>query len=178
MMDAPPNWDALLDLAVGQAGYFTTAQAEALGFSPELLIHHLKRGRIHRARRGIYRVRHLPPADDEQLVELWLWSDRQGVVSHRSALALHELSDVLPNRVDLTLPSSWRTRRLRIPEELLPHFADLSTHDHTWIGHVPVTTAARTVRDCIAAHVSPELVEQAVREGIARGLFTLEEIRG
>lgn len=176
MTELRPDWDALLDLAVGQAGYFTTAQAEGLGFSPELLIHHLKRGRLHRARRGIYRVRHLPPADDEQLVELWLWSDREGVVSHRSALALHELSDVLPNQVDLTLPASWRTRRLRIPVEVAPHFADLSTDERSWIGHVPVTNPARTVRDCVVDHVSPELVEQAVREGIARGLFTAAEV--
>lgn len=172
-----PNWDALLDLAVSQAGYFTTAQAETLGFSSELLIHHGKRDRIRRVRRGIYRVRHLPPADDEQLVELWLWSDREGVVSHRSALALHELSDVLPNHVDVTLPASWRSRRLRIPEEIVPHYADLSTHDRTWIGHVPVTNPARTVRDCIADHVTPELVDQAVADGIARGLFTEAEVR-
>jgi predicted transcriptional regulator of viral defense system len=159
------------------AGYFTTAQAQGFGFSPENLIHHLKQGRIRRTRRGVYRVRHLPPADDEQLVELWLWSAREGVISHRSALALHELSDVLPTRVDLTLPASWRSRRLRIPEEVVPHYADLSTEDRTWIGHVPVTSPARTVRDCIADHVSPELVDQAVAEGLARGVFTANEIR-
>src|SRR5690349_1766744 len=120
-----PDWEALLDLAVGQAGYFTSAQAADLGYSPELLIHHLKRGRLQRARRSIYRVRHLPPSDDEQLVELWLWSGQQGVVSHRSALALHELSDVLPARVDLTLPASWRSRRVRLPTEVVAHYADI-----------------------------------------------------
>lgn len=101
-----PDWEALLDRAVEQGGYFTTAQAEELGFSPELLIHHAKRHRILRARRGIYRVRHLPPQDDEQFVQLWLWSGQAGTFSHGTALALHDLSDILPHRIDLTVPAA------------------------------------------------------------------------
>ena len=30
----------------------------------------------------------------------------------------------------------------------------------------------RTIRDCTAAHVAPDLVAQAVRDRLARGLFT------
>jgi predicted transcriptional regulator of viral defense system len=171
-----PNWESLLDLAVSQAGYFTTAQAAEHGFSPELLIHHVTQRRLERARRGIYRVRHLPPQEDEQLVQLWLWSQQQGLFSHRTALALHDLSDVLPARVDMTVPASWRARRLRVPAELDLHFADLEPHERTWMGHVPVTTPARTLRDCHAAHLSPELLEQALEQGLTRGLFTLSDV--
>ena len=110
-----PAWDALHDLAVSQAGYFTTAQAAELGFSPELLSYHCKKRRLQRTRRGVYRVRHLPAQEDEQLVELWLWSGRVGVFSHETALALYDLSDVLPASVHMTVPASWRTRRLRTP---------------------------------------------------------------
>ena len=171
-----PDWESLFDLAVSQGGYFTTAQAAEHAFSPELLIHHVSQRRLQRTMRGIYRVRHLPPQEDEQLVQMWLWSVQEGVFSHRTALALHDLSDILPSRVEMTVPTAWRKRRLRLPVGLELHYADLEPHERTWIGHVPVTTAARTLRDCSVAHISPELLDQAVAQGIARGLFDPKEV--
>ncbi len=175
---ASPDWDALQDLAVAQAGYFTTAQAAELGFSPELLHYHCRRGRILRARRGVYRIRHLPAQDDEQLVELWLWSDRRGVFSHETALALYDLSDVLPARVHRTVPAGWRRRRLRVPEVLRLHFADLADGEHQWVGHVPVTAPGRTLRDCVAISLQPDLLRQALETGLARGRFADGEVLG
>lgn len=171
-----PDWEALLDLAVSQAGYFTTAQAGALGFSPELLIHHRKGGRIERARRGIYRVRHLPAQDDEQLVEMWLWSERKGVFSHGTALALYDLSDILPTRVEITVPEAWRGRRLRVPGVLRLHHADVPEKERQWVGHVPVTKPARTLRDCVAAKLQPDLVRQALEQALERGRVAAEEV--
>lgn len=167
-----PAWDDLYRLAGQQAAHFTTAQAADFGISPELLIHHLKAGRIERVRRGIYRVCHLPPMDNEQLAELWLWSDQQGVISHDTALLLHELSDALPAQVHMTLPTSWRRRRLRVPDVLVLHYADVPDADRDWHGPVPVTRPLRTVLDCIADDVQPDLVQQAIDDGIHRGLFT------
>lgn len=164
-----PDWDALLELAVAQAGLFTTGQASDVGFSPELLIHHLKRGRLERVRRGIYRVRHLPHSDDEQLVEIWLWSARQGVFGFRTALALFDLSDVLPSQIDLIVPAAWYLRRLRIPDVVRLHYSDIDDSDRTWTGHVPVTTVLRTLMDCVAAGVDPALVEQAVEQALGQG---------
>lgn len=81
---------------------------------------------------------------------------------------------MLPARADLTVPASWRSRRLRVPDALDLHFAELPPEQHTWMGHVPVTTPARTIRDCRAAHLSPELLEQAIEQGVARGLRRAE----
>ena len=91
-----PDWDSLFSTASGQDGHFTTAQAAEAGYSPQLLAKHLKAGRIRRVRRGVYRVVHYPAAEHEDLVVLWLWSDRTGVFSHETALFLHDLSDALP----------------------------------------------------------------------------------
>jgi predicted transcriptional regulator of viral defense system len=165
-----PAWPDLLRAAVGQAGYFTTADAAACGFSPELLIHHVRAGRLERARRGVYRVVHLPPADDEDLVVLWLWSARRGVFSHRTALALHQLSDLLPAQADLCLPAADATRRLRVPAGLHLHYADLGADDPVWIGHVPVTGVVRTLADCAALPIAPDLLQQALSEAAQRGL--------
>lgn len=164
------DWPGLLDLAVAQAGYVTTADASAHGVSPELLIHHVRAGRLERARRGIYRVVHLPPAADDDLVVFWLWSGRRAVFSHRTALALHELSDLLPAQVDLTVPAADATRRLRVPDAVRLHHADVSDGERVWIGHVPATSVLRTLRDCAALPIAPDMLAQALREAQARGL--------
>ena len=49
-----------------------------------------------RLRRGIYRLVHFPAGEHEELIELWLWTERTGLASHQTALALHGLSDALP----------------------------------------------------------------------------------
>ncbi len=172
-----PDWTTLFALAAAQDGHFTTAQAADAGYSRPLLDHHVKSGRFLRIRRGIYRLRDFPSAEHEDLVVVWLWSDQQGVVSHETALLLHGLSDVLPDRVDLTVPASWRGRRLHVPAILRLHHADVADADRAWSGPVPVTTPLRTVADCVADHVQPDLVDQAVRDGLRRGLFTERELR-
>ena len=89
--------------------------------------------------------------------------------------ALHGLSDVLPARVHVTLPSSWSSRRLRVPKAVVLHFADVADLERGWSGAVPVTTPHRTLEDCVAAHASPEIVEKALRDARARGLLSRAE---
>lgn len=166
----PPSWDALFEVASGQEGLFTTVQAADAGYSPQLLQKHLHAGRIQRVRRGVYRLVHFPPGDHEDLAAVWLWSDRAGVFSHETALFLHGLSDVLPSRVQITLPVSWRARRLRVPRGVVLHHADVAQDERAWVGSVPVTAPHRTLADCIAAGVAPDLVDQAIEQAAARGV--------
>jgi predicted transcriptional regulator of viral defense system len=156
---------------------FTTAQAATAGYSPELLIHHLRAGKFHRVQRGIYRVVHFPGGDQEDLVAAWLWSNQQGTFSHQTALFLHELSDVLPARVHLTVPTSWRKRRLRVPTEINLHHANLEESDRGWVGTVPVTAPMQTLADCAAAQVPNDLLDQAINEAVSRGLVTPNELK-
>ncbi len=165
-----PSWDALFEVASGQEGLFTTVQAADAGYSPQLLQKHLHAGRIQRVRRGVYRLVHFPPGDHEDLAAVWLWSDRVGVFSHETALFLHGLSDVLPSRAHLTVPASWRARRLRVPRGVVLHHGDVTKDERAWVGSVPVTTPRRTLADCIAAGVSPDFVQQAIRQAAARGV--------
>lgn len=174
----PPDRAALFAVASAQEGCFTTDQAAEAGYSRPLLDHHLRSGRFVRVRRGVYRLVEYPAGDHEDLVVAWLWSKRLGVFSHETALALQQLSDALPARVHLTLPESWSPRRLVVPEGLRLHFADVADAERAWVGPVPVTTPIRTLRDCQAAHVAPDLVAQAVRDGLARGLFSRSDVAG
>lgn len=172
----PPDWDQLFETAAAQEGHFTTRQAADAGYSPQLLTFYTRTGKLTRARRGVYRVVHFPAQEHEDLVAAWLWSEQTGVVSHQSALALHALSDVLPAQIHLTVPDSWRRRRLRVPPDVVLHHADLSPADRTWFGPVPITQPRRTLDDCATGGLSPELLRQATRQALERGLVERREL--
>jgi len=171
-----PSWDDLFDLAASQDGLFSTSQAAEAGYSPQLLQKHLRAGRVRRVRRGVYRLVHFPSAEHEDLAVVWLWSDRAGVFSHETALSLHGLSDVLPARVHLTVPSDWSQRRLRVPQGVVLAYADVPKIDRTWVGPVQVTAVRRTLADCLAAGVAPDLVQQAIKQAADRGLVAKAEL--
>ncbi len=173
---APPDWSALYTLAASQEGYFTTRQATDVGYSRPLLDHHITSGRFVRAQRGIYRLRDFPSGDHEDHVVAWLWSDSEGALSHETALQLHDLSDALPDRIHLTVPTSWRRRRVKVHPLVYLHYGDVPPAERVWSGAVPVTTPLRTVQDCVHDHVSPDLIAEAVRDGLARGLYTRADL--
>jgi len=179
-VDAPiserPDWDHLFGMAVAQQGLFTTQQAAEAGYSPQLLIHHIHAGRVVRLRRGLYRLVHFPAVEHEELVVAWLWSERAGVVSHQTALALHGLSDALPAHVHVTLPSSWRRRRFRVPADVVLHHADVPPEDRAWFGAVPTTNPRRSLNDCAREGLSPEVLGQAAQQALRRGLVTKAEL--
>ena len=169
-LSTSPDWDLLFEIALGQDGLFTTEQAAEAGYSPQLLAHHLGSGNITRVRRGVYRIVHFPAGDHEELTTLWLWSEHQGVFSHQTALALHDLSDVLPSNVHMTLPLSWRRRRLRVPEGVVLHFAEVSEDEMKWIGPIPVTGPLRTLNDCADGDIEPDILRSAARDSLDQGL--------
>jgi predicted transcriptional regulator of viral defense system len=172
-----PSWASLSAQASAQAGYFTTKDATDAGFSLPLLQHHLAAGRIERSQRGIFRLANYPPTEEEGLVPAWLWSRREGVFSHETALALHELSDALPAKLHLTVPSAWDARRIKIPSGLVLHYSDIVDGDREWRGPVQLTTPLRTIVDCTLAAVAPDLIEQAIRQGVRRGLFSRQVVK-
>jgi len=163
-------------VASGQDGYFTTQQAAEAGYSPQLLRKHIQAGRIVRIRRGIYRLVHFPAGEYEELVVVWLWSERRGVFSHQTALGLHGLSDVLPSKTHLSVPASWSSRRLRVPAGVMVHHADVAKTERSWFGAVPVTSPSRTLADCSRDKISPGLLRQAARDALARGLVGKREL--
>lgn len=171
-----PDWDRLFETAGAQHGYFTTRQAADAGYSSQLLLKHIRAGRVARTRRGIYRLVHFPAGDHEELVTAWLWSEQVGVVSHQTALALHRLSDALPAHVHLTLPTAWSRRRFRVPADVALHHADVPPEDRAWFGAVPTTNPRRTLNDCARGGLSPELLRQAARQALRRGLVTKAEL--
>jgi len=170
------DWDHLFEIAAAQDGLFTTRQAAEAGYSPQLLAYHLGAGRMVRLRRGVWRLVHFPAGDHEDLTMVWLWSEQEGVFSHQTALALHDLSDALPSRVYLTLPKKWRTRRLRVPDGVVLHYGDVPESERRWFGPVPATGPLRTLEDCATENLSPELLRAAALDALERGLVARNEL--
>jgi hypothetical protein len=78
----------------------------------------------------------------------------------------------------MTLPTSWAHRRLVVPNLLILHYADVPAGDRTWVGLVPVTKPTRTLRDVIDDHGDPDMIDQAIADGLASRAFRREDLRG
>ncbi len=174
--DKSPDWDHLFEIAAAQDGLFTTQQAAKAGYSPQLLAHHLGSGRMVRVRRRVYRLVHFPAGEHEDLTVVWLWSEQEGVFSHETALALHDLSDALPAAVHLTLPETWKKRRLRVPDGVVLHYGDVAEEERRWFGPVPATAPLRTLNDCAADHLPPDLLRAAALDALDRRLVARDEL--
>lgn len=169
--------DRLFEIADRQQGYFTSQQAEGCGFSRSNFHFKLHSGEWIKEQRGIYRLARYPVSERPELVLWALWSrDKkgapQGVWSHQTALDIHELSDMMPAKMHLSVPTRFR-RRLEIPKNLYLHFVDLIESDMETRQGYKVTTALRTLIDIIDEGIVPqEQVIQAIREALQRGLIS------
>ena len=171
--------DGLYALAEAQAGYFTAQQAVNAGMDRSTLHHHARPGgRYERARRGLYRLRHFPSSPHEHVMAAWLPLRGAGaVVSHESALELHELSDVIPDAVHLSLPRSERGQRRRTGVRLHTLNRPPEKAEILEIAGLPVTSPERTIVDALETGTQPEQIEMAVRQTLERGLTTPRRLR-
>jgi predicted transcriptional regulator of viral defense system len=165
--------ERLYDAAEQQAGYFTTAQAQEAGYSQRQLTYYVRSGRFVRIRWGIYRLALYPSTPHEDLFVAWLQAGPDAVISHDSALALFELSDVLPAEIHVTVPRTASRRRTG----LALHTNRLDPQDVTSTAGLPVTTVPRTIADVVASGLAEEQVIQAAQQAIERGLVCEATLR-
>ncbi len=171
--DTQESLRALHGIATGQGGYFTAKQAAGAGYDYPHLNYHLKAGNFERADHGLYRIVTIPLAEQDQLIRLSLWSrDRQdhpqAVASHETALALHGLSDVLPRRVHLTVPRSFRKA---VPAGCVLHRAATPETDVEQRDGYNITTPLRTLIDVATGDtVTGEQLARAIDDALQRGL--------
>lgn len=158
----------LLAIAARQSGYFTAAQALDAGYSYPAQGYHAKRGNWLRVDRGIYRLPEWPTGPRDDLVRWSLWSRGRAVVSHETALSVHELGDVDPAYVHLTAPPNFRQKNPGV----VIHRADLATRDVQEHEGFRVTTALRSLLDVAAGELDLDQLGQAIAEALSRGMTT------
>jgi predicted transcriptional regulator of viral defense system len=171
----------LYEIAEGQQGFFTTKQGKAAGFAENTHPYHVQARNWIREHRGIYRLASFPRGERPDLMLWSLWSRNreeiaQGVYSHQTALSLHDLSDVMPAKLHMTVPKGFR-RNSEIPRVLVLHLADLPQSEIGAANAIRVTKPMRTILDLLEGGDTPlATLRQALREGLRRGLIRRSEI--
>jgi predicted transcriptional regulator of viral defense system len=171
----------LFKTAKEQQGFFTTRQAVDSGYSDKNHAYYVDSGIWVREERGIYRIAQFPDSEDADLVLWALWSrDRQGrtqgVYSHQTALRIHELTDLNPSKMHLTVPPGFR-RNAPTPKILVLHRGVLEPKDIEQRKGFGVTNVRRTLEDLAREQsVTEAVLRQGVVEGVRRGLLGLREV--
>ncbi len=170
--DPQENARALYQVAAAQGGYFTAVQARRAGYAYSQQHFHVSRGNWLRIDRGLFRLRSFPSGEREDLIRWSLWSRNQkgvpqAVVSHDTALTVHEMSDVMPAQIHLTVPQRFRKK---IPPGCVLHKSIVAPEDVESRSGYRVTTPLRTLLDVSDSPLSQEHLNKALRDALERGL--------
>lgn len=175
------SFKRLLEIAQEQQGFFTAKQAKEAGFVEQHHAHHVEVGNWVKEYRGIYRLPYLAQDEWSELMLWSLWSRNredvpQGVFSHQTALAIYDLSDLMPAKIHMTVPRRFR-RNSEIPKALVLHHADLPQNSVRVSHGVGVTPPLFTIGDLLREQsVAPDILRQAMAEGLQRGLITRHDL--
>jgi predicted transcriptional regulator of viral defense system len=121
--------------------------------------------------RGIYRFREfdaLPAGEEDHLVRWALWSKGRAIVSHTTALSVHDLGTANPSAIHLTVPPGFRQK----DGAVTLHRAELADDEIEEREGYRVTTPVRAIVECAEAQVDQDAVSSAAAEALERGLTT------
>lgn len=163
----------LFQLAVGQGGYFSAAQAKEVGYSYQAQAYHVGAGNWIRIDRGLFRLTEWVPDLHDDLIRWTLWSRGRAVVSHETALAVHGVGEFESAKIHLTVPPGFS---MRDPAVVL-HHADLPEVDVVESNGFSLTTATRTLIDTAALGPDEDQLARAIEEAREGGLVTLRRLR-
>jgi predicted transcriptional regulator of viral defense system len=101
-----------------------------------------------------------------------MWSRNQrgnikAAVSHESALNFHDLGEVMPAKLHLTVPKNFRKPA---PDACVLHYNDLPEEDIERHDGYLVTTPLRTIKDVADSDLSPEYLAKALNDALNRGI--------
>lgn len=172
------------DLAADQWGMVTTAQAGDAGVDRTTLTRLVDAGLLESPARGVYLIPAASPTHVEERAA-WLrlqpqrpaWQRQpldpdSGVMSHRSAAKIHDLGDLIPGSVEITVP---RRRTTRDPHVRLRR-GTLTPDDVTVVDGLPVTTVERTILDLLADHTDGGHVGDVVADALRRNDIDIDQL--
>jgi len=175
-MKRPSAISRLAEIATDQWGLVTRRQAEQASVSPATLDRlTADGGLLDRVARGVYRITAAPIPDNVDLRAAWLqlapdtpaW-DRvpaQGVVSGRSAAALHGLGHLPADRHEFIIATRKQSRR---PDVRL-HQHRLNVGEWVTLRGLFVARPARVVSDLLVDHEDPEAVAHVIADAVRTG---------
>ncbi|MGP8064892.1 MAG: type IV toxin-antitoxin system AbiEi family antitoxin domain-containing protein [Acidimicrobiales bacterium] len=163
----------IFNLASEQGGYFTAAQAKEVGYSYQAQAHHVAAGNWLRIERGLFRLAEWVPDLHDDLVRWSLWSRDRGVISHETALAVHDIGEFESSRVHLTVPSDFTMQ----DDAVVLHHAELDADDVQNRTGFRITTPARSLIDIAATAPDEDQLSRALGDARKRGLVSFRSLR-
>lgn len=177
-------WSAVTEIAEGQWGLVTTAQAETASVGFLELSRFAARGDLERIAHGVYRVRGSAPVAFLELRAAWLqlaprlMADQRyahpetGIVSHGSAARIQGLGDVLGDQHEFTTAIRRRSRRtdVRIRRGNVP------ATDLTIVDGLPATNPGRTVLDLLSVGEDGQHVGTVLADARRAGPLDLDTL--
>ena len=158
----------LYDLAGTQGGYFTAAQAIEVGYPYQAQKYHADQGNWERIDRGLFRIPEWPVSEHEDLIRWTQWARGRAVMSHDTALSVHDLGDVNPARVYVTVAPPFR----RKAPGVVVHLGDVPDGDAEQREGFRVTTPLRSLLDVAAGELDLDQLARALQEALDRGMLT------
>lgn len=165
MSTTRPSTVELRRLAASQDGYFTTEQAEALGYEAQSVQANIVAGDWSKVERNLCRLADWPHSDLEQFAMWCAWFGGDAVISHQSAAELHGFGHLHPQFVHVSAFTNLRLTDTR----LAVHRLQLEPHDFESTGTFRITTPVRTVLDLAAGGISQITLDEVVGDAVAIG---------
>lgn len=161
------------ELAIGQYGYVTTADAHELGIPVIELGKLSARGQIRHVAYGLYRFDDLPPTRYDTFFEAVARVGRDAHLTGDAVLALHNLALVNPRQIRVGVA---RRVRAELPGWIEVVREEVAPEDLTRYELIPSTTVAHAIRACQGTVMSDRLLT-AIGDARREGLITADEDR-
>lgn len=174
-----------MELAAGQWGIVTTAQAEQQGVPRLRVSRMVGSGLLERIGHGVYVV---PTSAGDQWTELraaWISLDPRRtaeqrvaesrtsvVVSHESAARLHRIGTLRGSSFEFTATKRRQTRR----DDVRIHVGSLTDDEVTLVEGLPTTTATCTIADLLRNRYDLGHVAEVAADALRQGLTTASDL--
>lgn len=181
-IEKPTSEMRLYDIAKSQNGYFTSRQAIVAGYRQNNFGVYLKKGLWIRMMRGVYRLKMYPISEDEQYSMLSLWVGEKenrpiGVFSHLTALRFYEVSEVISDKIHITVPVHYKTKKKDVPKVLIFHKNNVDNKDISYLAGYAITTLSKTLIDLsISDSMERDQLVQAIITSYKKGHISLNFI--
>ena len=167
-------WKKAFDIALDQYGFITHKDFKTLNTDPVLLRQWCQRGLVTRVGHGIYRFPEVPATPLDSLMLATLWPAGRGVLSHDSALELHDLCDINPAKVHVSIPANYRLRR-KGGELFVFYKENISDSEIIWYEGIRIVTPYLAIKQALKSNVPIHLIRQAMDEVNRKRILTKKQ---
>lgn len=173
-METLTDIEKLRGVALDQHGLVTASQAAEAGVSRPSLSYLVKNGRIKRVERGIYRIPQVNATENDAYEQALLWAGDGAFLSHDTALAAWDISDVNPTKIYVTVPKGRRIQKQGRPNVVLCK-ADVPAAELRWWDGMRVASPALAISQSIERGAASHILDQAIAGARSRGLITNQQ---